>query len=60
MWALDGERHEDFGLRDASKVISARTVKHVGLRRETRASQFSESERPLERARCFGTTQRLN
>ena len=30
MWALDGERHGDFGLRDASKVISARTVKHVG------------------------------
>lgn len=55
MWALDGERRGDFGQRAASKVISARTVKHVGLHLRMRASQFSESERPLERARCFGT-----
>lgn len=42
------------------KLSSARTVKHVRFVLRSGSSQFSESERPLERARCFGTTQVLN
>lgn len=58
MWALDGERRR--GLRVpgvASTVSSARTVKHVGLALLSQASQFSESERPLERASPSGHTE---